>query len=115
MLHQQRNPNIDLPAGQHGNDEGIYLNDLARGSVVEIETQHHHYKLVKREDTHVRISGHPKFCPEPVEVEVEGSFGGGPPIDPHPGFIGRGMYLVFNHPQFHTVTTSRIREIHNLG
>ncbi len=71
--------------------------------------------LIKRADAHVRISGHPTFCPEPVEVELEGSFGSVPPLNPHPGFIGRGMYLVFKHPVFGEVTTSRIVEIHKLG
>jgi hypothetical protein len=115
MLHPNLNQEIDFRAGQHASDEGFYLNDLARGAIVEIDTQHHHYRLVKRADTHVRISGHPKFCPEPVEVEIEGSFGGRPPLMPNPGFIGRGMYLVFKHPLFDEVTTSRIREIHKLG
>ena len=104
-----------LPAKGPGSQEGFYLNDLARGAIVEIDTQHHHYRLVKRADTHVRISGHPKFCPEPVEVEIEGSFGGRPPLMPNPGFIGRGMYMVFKHPLFDRITTSRIREIRKLG
>lgn len=115
MLHSNVNHDIDFEAEKRGSDEGIYLDDLARGAVVEIETQHHHYRLVKCADTHVRISGHSTFCPEPVEVEIKGSFGSRPPLMPHPGFIGRGMYLVFKHPLFNEVTTSRIREIHRLG
>jgi hypothetical protein len=107
---------MDSPAHQPGSEEGFYLNDLADGAVVDIETQHRHYRLVKRADTHVRISGHPIFCPEPVEVEVEGSIGSRPMLVPNPGFIGRGMYLVFKHPLFEQViTTSRIREIHKLS
>ena len=104
----------DFPAAPYGSEEGLYLGDLAEGAVVEFETQHHHYRLVKRADTHARLSGHPKYCPEPVEVEIEGSFGGRPPSMPHPGFIGRGMCLIFKHPLFDEVTTSRIREIHRL-
>jgi hypothetical protein len=115
MLHPNLNQDLGFPADQNGNSEGFYLDDLASGAVVEIETQHHHYRIVKRADTHVRISGHPTFCPEPVEVEIEGSFGNRPPLMPNPGFIGRGMYLVFKHPLFDEVTTSRIREIHKLG
>jgi hypothetical protein len=113
-------PNVNqanaLPAHQAGNEKGIYLNDLADGAVVDIETQHHHYRLVKRADTHMRISGHPTLCPEPIEVEVEGSLASGPPLMPNPGFIGRGMYLVFKHPLHdQVITTSRIREIHQLS
>ena len=95
--------------------EGFYLNDLSNGTALEIETQHHHYKLIKGADAHVRISGHPTFCPEPVDVELEGSFGDRPPIQPHPGYIGRGMFLVFKHPQFDEITTSRIRDVHKVG
>jgi hypothetical protein len=29
-------------------------------------------------------------------------------------YLGRGMHLEFGHPEFQTVTTSRIREIRHL-
>jgi hypothetical protein len=115
MPHTNVHQKIDFPAGQsRTGDEGIYLHDLADGAVVEIETQHHHCRLVKGTATRARISGHPTICPEPVEVEIEGSFGSRPRLMPNPGFIGRGMYLVFKHPRFNQATTSRIREIHKL-
>ncbi len=98
-----------------GAGEGVYLNDLAAGSTIELETQHHHYTLVKRSGNEVLMSGHPLFCPKPVNVQIEGSFTSLPPSVPKPGFIGKGMYLLFNHPVYHSVTTSRIREIHKLG
>jgi hypothetical protein len=101
------------PRPDRRNDEGFYLRDLANGSVVEIETQHRHYRLEKDDDTHVRISGHPTFCPTPTEVKVEGSFAAWPETIPKPGFIGRGMYLAFKRPGIpEVITTSRIREIH---
>ena len=115
MPHPNPNREIDLPPEQPGSEEGLYVNDLAAGTVVEIETQHRHYKLVKRADAHMDISGHPTFCPEPVDVEVEGSVKGRPAFLHNPGFIGRGMYMVFKHPLFNLVTTSRIREIHTRG
>ena len=96
---------------QHPSD-GINLDDLAEGAVVEIETQHHHYRLVKDADAHVHISGHPTFCPEPVEVEIEGSIERGQPPRTSPHYIGRGMRLVLRHPRFDVITTSRIEEIH---
>ena len=104
---------IDQPPS---GEQGVYLNQLAEGTVLDIETQHHHYRLVKRADTHVRISGHPMLCPEPIEVELEGSLAGGPQPQPNPGYIGRGMRLVFKDPRFdQLITTSRIRKIHKLG
>jgi hypothetical protein len=113
----QPNPNKanDFPAHSLGSEQGIYLDELADGAV-DVETQHHHYRLAKRDDTHVRISGHPTFCPEPIEVKVEGSIVAGRQLAPHPGFIGCGMYLVFKHPRMEQViTTSRIREIHKVS
>ena len=116
MLHPNLNQKIGLPTEMPGSEEGFYMDDLADGAVVDIETQHRHYKLVKSADAHARISGHPMFCPEPVEVEIEGSIGFDPMLLPVPGFIGRGMYLVFKHPLFdQVITTSRIREIHKVS
>ena len=106
---------IGNPADQPESEEGVYLSDLAEGSIVEFDTQHHHYRIVKRSDTQVRISGHPTFCPEPVAVKIEGSVEGLPMLTPRPGYIGRGMYLVFKHPVHDRITTSRIREIHKLS
>jgi hypothetical protein len=115
MFHPNPDPTTGFPAIEPGSEEGFYLHDLADGAVLEIETQHRHYRLVKRADTHVRISGHPTFCPEPVEVEIQGSIRSNPTLLPIPGFIGCGMYLVFKHPRFdQVITTSRIREIHKV-
>ena len=115
MIHANFAQGGNFPVQHVSPSEGFYLEELPEGAALEIETQHHHYKLVKDDDTHVKISGHPDYCPEPVDVELEGSFGERPPIKPRPGFIGRGMYLVFKHPQFNEITTSRIREVHKLG
>ena len=115
MVQANFRQGTNFSAQPSGNQDGFYLNELSDGTALEIETQHHHYKLVKDGESHVRISGHPEFCPDPVDVEVEGSFGERPPIKPHPGYIGRGMYLVFKHPLFDEITTSRIREVYKLG
>ena len=113
MPHPKAKEAVDSQLPRGGSEEGFFLNDLAEGTVVDIETQHRRYRLIKRADTHVRISGHPTFCPEPVEVEVEGSMANEFAPVPNPGFIGRGMHLVFKHPHFdQSITTSRIREIH---
>jgi len=106
---------IEEQAGERGSEDGIYLHDLADGAVLELETQHHHYRIEKTSDTEALISGHPTLCPEPVTVQIEGSAMGRPLVMPTPGYIGCGMHLVFEHPVYHTVTTSRIREIHKVG
>lgn len=94
-------------------EDGVYLEDLADGAELELETKNHHYKIVKSAHAQARISGHPQICPEPVTVEIEGSSRRGL-VGFKPGFIGRGMHLTFEHPIYHTVTTSRILQIHRL-
>src|SRR5579862_7684068 len=100
------------PSAVERGAEGVYLNDLAAGSVVELDTSHHHYRLVKEADNHVRISGHPTFSPEPADVEVEGSIGNASPMMLKRRFIGKGMRMVLKHPVFNLITTSAIRAIH---
>ncbi|HXJ93034.1 MAG TPA: hypothetical protein VMT20_09145 [Terriglobia bacterium] len=94
-------------------EDGVYLEDLADGAELEVETKNHQYKIVKSARTQARISGHPQICPEPVTVEIEGSSRTGL-AGFKPGFIGRGMHLTFEHPTYHTVTTSRILQIHRV-
>jgi len=115
MVNPNLSRGIESPAKRSEGAEGIFLCDLAEGAVLDIETQHCHYKLVKRADTHVCISGHPIWCPQPMEVEIEGSVVKGSSLASKRGFIGLGMYLVFKYP--HTdrlITTSRIRDIRKL-
>jgi hypothetical protein len=114
MLHPNASNEAKLPSENPGGAEGFYLNDLACGAVVEVATAHHKYRLVKGADAHVGISGHPTYCPHPIDVEIEGSFDRWPPARPKPGFIGCGMHLMFKHPVFDLVTTSTIREIHKI-
>jgi hypothetical protein len=115
MPHLKTNSKGILADGQLEGKEGFCIDDLAEGTTLEIETQHRNYKLVKRADTHVRISGHPTFCPQPVEVEIEGAFGGSPVVAPNPRFIGPGMRLIFKHPVLGSITTSPILGIHRLS
>lgn len=113
MPHPAANYETDHEAGQPRSEDGVYLEDLADGCALEVQTKHHSYKIVKSAHTQARISGHPTYCPEPVTVEIEGCAGEGRALEP--GFIGRGMNLIFEHPVYHTVTTSRIMDIHRLG
>jgi hypothetical protein len=115
MLQSTLDRNLDLTADHAETSDGVYLGDLPRGSVLEIETAHRNYRLVKNADAHVRISGHPLFCPVPTDVEIEGSFSTGLGVKGGPGFIGRGMHMIFKHPVFDRITTSEILEIHRLG
>lgn len=86
-------------------DGGLQLGGLRDGSRVVVQTQNRSYELEVREGQ-VWICGHPVFCPRPVQVRVHGSSWGGSMLKV--AYIGRGMHLEFEHPQYATVTTSKI-------
>jgi hypothetical protein len=109
-------------AGPHFSDEvthniiqsevegGVYLGDLPQGAVLAIKTRNRFYTLVILGSEAALISGHPRFCPDPVEVRIQGSSWGGSMLKAR--FVGRGMHLEFEHPVHRTVVTSPIVEIH---
>ena len=88
---------------------GVYLRDLSPGSALAIETQNRVYEMVVLGDGSALISGHPKFCPEPTQVRIQGSSWGGSMLKAK--FLGRGMHLEFQHPLYQRVLTSRILDI----
>ncbi len=93
-------------------DGGVSLNDLAIGTVLEVTTRHHTYTLVNQGEGRVLMSGHPKYCPEPVTVRFHGSTWGTPMIRNR--YIGREMRMEFWHPEFGMVLTSFVLEIREL-
>jgi hypothetical protein len=113
MSHPVGCEEIEHEVRQPGTTVGVYLYDIPDGAELEVETKHHCYKIIKLADTQARISGHPMYCPEPITVEIEGSASEGAALKP--GFIGRGMHLMFQHPAFNTLTTSRIMDIRRIG
>lgn len=88
---------------------GVHLEDLPDGSALEIKTENRSYVLVLQGPGKALISGHPKFCPDPVLVSIHGSSWGGSMLKV--AFIGRGMHLEFQHPEYQTITTSRIVDV----
>jgi hypothetical protein len=88
---------------------GVYLRDLAPGSVLSLQTMNRVYKVVVLDDETALISGHPEFCPEPAQVRILGSTWGGSMLKTK--FLGFGMHLEFEHPVHRTVLTSRIVDI----
>ena len=89
--------------------DGVYLDDLAEGVVLEVETSGHRYTIVNRTHGEALISGHPRFCPQPTVVVIGGSGLGGCLLKA--GFIGLGMRLTFQLPTHRTITTSPIIQI----
>jgi hypothetical protein len=112
LPHRNLSDQINRQLVQSEIEGGVYLDDLAPGDVIEVETRNHAYKLVNHGFGQALISGHPEFCPQPVLVRVEGSNWGGSLLKV--SFIGRGMCLEFRHPEYHTITTSPIVDIRQL-
>jgi hypothetical protein len=93
---------------------GVFLKDLPPETVLEIQTQHHCYTAVLLDDGSALISGHPEYCPQPVQVDIAGSTWGGSMLKRR--FVGRGMRLEFSHPEYRTpIVTSSIQEIRELS
>ena len=92
--------------------EGLSLEDIRIGGEVEVTTQHRCYSLENYGNGQVLISGHPKYCPQPVLVTLNGSTWGGSAMKM--GFIGQDMLLEFRHPVYGIVRTSRIQAIRQL-
>jgi hypothetical protein len=109
MPHPNFSDEVNRNIVQSEIEGGVYLDELSEGAVLEVETQHHGYTIVIRGRGRDLISGHPKYCPHPVPVRIEGSTWGGSMLKLQ--FIGRGMRLEFRHPVYRTILTSRIVDI----
>lgn len=89
---------------------GVFLTDLPPATVLEIQTQNHCYQVVLLGENNALISGHPEYCPEPIQVAISGSTWGGSMLKSR--FVGRGMHLEFRHPRYRTpIVTSAVQEI----
>jgi len=88
---------------------GVHLSRLAPGTILEVETQNRAYTIDYRGSGQALISGHPVFCPKPVLVNIHGSTWGGSMLKER--FIGRGMRLEFQHPDYQPITTSVIVDV----
>ena len=107
------NERINQNACQSEREEGLCLDNLKVGDLLELETKSRTYFIENRGNGQILISGHPKYCPQPTPVELYGSTWGG--IILKPRFIGRHMSLAFRHPQHGVIRTSRIQEIRRLS
>jgi hypothetical protein len=89
---------------------GVFLEGLPPDTVLQIRTQHHSYRAQLLGEGSALISGHPQYCPLPVQVVIAGSTWGGSMLKIR--YIGRGMHLEFHHPGYSTpIITSLIQEI----
>ncbi len=113
MPHPSFSDEVNRNIAQSEIEGGVYLDDLSEGAVLEVETQNHWYTIVIRGRGGELISGHPKYCPDPLPVRIAGSTWGGSMLKMR--FIGRGMRLEFQHPAYPRIVTSRVVDIRATG
>ena len=89
--------------------ELVDCKSLARGSLIDVETQSRHYRIECLGGNAIRISGHPEYCPDPVPAQLQGSVDKEGTLEL--GLIGRGMRLMFLLNEHRPVTTSRVLRV----
>jgi hypothetical protein len=109
MPHPNFSDEVNRNIVQSEIEGGVCLDGLPEGAVLEVETQHHGYTIVIDGRGRELISGHPKYCPDPVPVRIAGSTWGGSMLKLR--YIGRGMRLEFRHPTYQRIITSCILDI----
>jgi hypothetical protein len=102
-------PEVSRGIVQSEIEGGVDLSAVPEGSVLLVETENRSYRIELLTGRNAKISGHPVFCPEPTCVVIRGSNWGGSMLKM--GYIGRGMHLEFQHPEFKTISTSRILDV----
>ncbi len=90
--------------------DSLDCNNLARGSLVDVETMSRHYQIECLGGNEIRISGHPEYCPSPMPGHLEGSLDREGTLEQ--GRIECGMRLRFLLNDDCPVTTSRVVSVH---
>jgi hypothetical protein len=108
--HPNLSDDVNRAIVQSEIEGGVFLHDLPPSTVLEIQTLNHRYTAVLLGGSDALISGHPEFCPIPVQVAIAGSSWGGSMLKLR--YVGRGMHLEFLHPEYSTpIITSPIQAI----
>ena len=88
---------------------GVFVSALPAGRAVRVETANHAYQIRHLGDGQAEISGHPKYCPEPVKVRLFGTHWLDSRIPDC--YLAPGMRLQFVDPKRVSVMTSPIRAV----
>jgi hypothetical protein len=89
--------------------ETVDCADLKAGSWIDVETKSRHYQIECLGGNAIRISGHPHYCPTPVEARLEGSITDEGRLER--GVIEPGTRLLFVVENRLPVTTSRVLHV----
>ena len=88
---------------------GLFLTELSQGRVVRVETANRTYQIRHLGDGQAEISGHPRYCPDPVKVRLHGTQWLDSKIPAC--YLAPGMRLQFTDPKQVSVMTSPIRSV----
>lgn len=88
---------------------GLFLTELAPGRVVRVGTANRTYQIRHLGHGQAEISGHPRYCPEPVKVRLHGTHWLDSKIPEC--YLAPGMRLQFTDPKQVSVMTSPIRSV----
>src|ERR1700676_972149 len=76
MDHPNLSPEINAAIAESELQGGVFVDKLPLGHSLRVTTQNTKYTIERREDG-LYMSGHYKYCPKPVKVNILGSnFGG---------------------------------------
>ncbi len=112
-MNNHLTPEVNSNIAQSEVDGGVFLRELGFGSRLFVQTKNTLYEIEKRKDAFY-ISGHKKYCPEPIKAYIAGSTWGGSMLKV--GFVGLGMHLEFSTEEHPGVTiTSTILTVAELS
>lgn len=107
--HPNLTPEINAAIAQSEIEGGVFLKNVPVGKALLVQTRNTQYRLENREDGWY-ISGHARYCPEPIKAYIAGSTWGGSMLKI--GFVGRGMHLEFSTDTHRgAIATSTIQDI----
>lgn len=96
-------------ASSSGISEGLILDSLTPGCILDVETKSRHYLIECLGWNAVRVSGHPELCPEPTAGYLQGSIDHEGVVEY--GRIGPGMRLMFLLNDVRPVRTSKVLKV----
>lgn len=88
---------------------GVFFSGLTPGRVVRVETANRTYQIRNLGNGEAEISGHPRYCPEPVKVRLHGTHWLDSRIPEC--YLAPGMRLQFTDPKKVSVMTSAIQNV----
>ena len=99
--------------GEAEAEAGVFLEDILAGATVEVKTGNHRYLIQRAGVRTAFLSGHPEYCPEPIQVALQGSRWLDSEIPKC--YLAPGMLLQFTTESGVSVLTSQIEEVRLIG